>query len=206
MQERSPSAYSGAVPQRREDSGGRRSELYSCTRTQVGFSDRLEVIDNGDNEYYAKVVCEGDENPANNTTAVVKAVAEAPEYPVATNLKATRSGNAVTLTWTAPDLSTAKPEATTDSFEAYESFAHKEWADGHSPIWTTPRWGKFKDITFPGITYEGSVQSFWVMDASMEGANASFAHSGKKYIAQIFNYDGSQCDDWAISPELKGIA
>ena len=34
-------------------------ELYSCTRTQVGFSDRLEVINNGDNEYYAKVVCEG---------------------------------------------------------------------------------------------------------------------------------------------------
>ena len=51
---------------------------------------------------------------------------------------------------------------------------------------------KFQGITFPGITYEGSVQSFWVMDASMEGAIASFAaHSGGKYIAQIFNYDGS---------------
>ena len=46
-------------------------ELYSCGRAQVGFSDRLEVIDNGDNEYYAKVVCEGDENPANNTTCLL---------------------------------------------------------------------------------------------------------------------------------------
>lgn len=182
-------------------------ELYSCTRTQVGFSDRLEVIDNGDNEYYAKVVCEGDENPANNTTAVVKAVAEAPEYPVATNLKATRSGNAVTLTWTAPDLSTAKPEATTDSFEAYESFATQGVGGWTFTDMDNAQVGKFQGITFPGITYEGSVQSFWVMDASMEGANASFAaHSGGKYIAQIFNYDGSQCDDWAISPELKGIA
>lgn len=155
-------------------------ELYSCGRAQVGFSDRLEVIDNGDNEYYAKVVCEGDENPANNTTAVVKAVAEAPEYPVATNLKATRSGNAVTLTWTAPDLSTAKPEATTDSFEAYESFATQGVGGWTFTDMDNAQVGKFKDITFPGITYEGSVQSFWVMDASMEGANASFAaHSGK---------------------------
>ncbi len=106
------------------------------------------------------------------------------------------------LTWEAPDFNSAEPEPLTDDFEAYAPFATAGaggWlftdADGQQV-------GKL-DITMPGITFEGSVQSFWVMDADCEGANSLYAaHSGKKYLAQIFNNDNSACDDWAISPGL----
>ena len=180
-------------------------ELESCNRVEIGFADRLGVIDDVENEYYAKVVCDGDENLQNNTTPIVKVVLEAPDYPAATGLTATRNGNAVALSWTEPDLSTASPAATTDTFESYESFATTGIGGWTMVDMDGAQVGKLQGITFPGITYEGSVQSFWVMDSSMEGANASFAaHSGQKYLAQIFNYDNSQCDDWAISPELMG--
>lgn len=179
--------------------------LESCNRVELGFTDRLGVIDDAENEYYAKVVCADDENQQNNATSVVKVALEAPDFPAATGLTATRNGNAVSLAWTEPDLSEASPAATTDTFEAYESFAATGIGGWTMVDQDGAQVGKLQGITFPGITYEGSVQSFWVMDASMEGANASFAaHSGKKYLAQIFNYDNSRCDDWAISPELMG--
>ncbi len=180
--------------------------IDSCEHQQFVFSDCIGVVDNAENTYQARVVCNDDENPADNITAEETITVAMPEYPTVGNVKATNTTDAVTLTWDEPDLSTALPETTTDTFEDYTSFATTGVGGWTFADLDGAQVGKL-DLVIPGITYEGSHQSFWVMDASMEGANASYAaHSGNKYLAQIFNYDNSQCDDWAISPELNGKA
>ena len=45
------------------------------------------------------------------------------------------------------------------------------------------------------------------MDSTHPDLNNSYvANSGVKYLAQMYLYDASQCDDWLISPELTGEA
>lgn len=169
---------------------------------EVSFTEMLDVIDVADVVYHAVVIAEGDAVTANNFTPKVEVEVAMPKHPVPAALTGSYEAGVVKLTWEAPDFNSAEPEPLTDDFEAYAPFATAGaggWlftdADGQQV-------GKL-DITMPGITFEGSVQSFWVMDADCEGANSLYAaHSGKKYLAQIFNNDNSACDDWAISPEL----
>ena len=180
-------------------------DVGSCGIAEVGFKDCVSVFSSGDVSYHAVVVCEGDAVPGNNESGKSVVSVEAPVHPVPLRLTGNTSGSVVTLGWEAPDFSSAIPEAVTESFEDYASFVSSGaggWlfvdADG-------AKTGKLDGISIPGVhdNPEGTVTSFWVMDADYEGHNGSFAaRSGSKYIAQMFNAGGVACDDWAITPEL----
>lgn len=171
------------------------------------FTENISVFAVNDAEYHAVVRIEGDANESNNTSATCKVNVAAPAHPVPTALSGSVDGNTVTLTWTEPYLEDVTPEPITDDFESYESFATENvggWTfvdvDG-API------GKFDKIVFPGITVENQSSSFWVNDATLDCLDNLFAaHSGDKYLAQMFTADQTRCDDWAISPELYGSA
>lgn len=173
-----------------------------CGVAKVVFTDAISVIDYSDVTYTAEVIAEGDNDTEANTTAPVTVAVTAPKHPVPTALNGSQTDGSVSLVWSAPDFSSAVPDEITDDFESYESYA-----TGSAGGWIfTDNDGKQVgklDLTIPNVTYEGSVQSFWVMDATLQGANSLYAaRSGNKYLAQIFNNDNSACDDWAISPAL----
>jgi len=174
---------------------------------EISFTENISVFATGKALYHVEVKANGDADASNDATPDVEVPVEAPLHPAPLSLTGATEGNAVALSWTAPDLSVVSPEVITDDFESYPSFATGsagEWTfvdvDG-API------GKLGEITFPGITVEYQPASFWVNDATFEQLNQLFAaNSGSKYLAQMFNADGSKCDDWAISPELFGNA
>ncbi len=179
--------------------------IEPCGIAEVAFTECLSVFSEGDVTYHVAVVHEDDMNVGNNISPKVKVEVEMPKHPVPANLTGSVNGSVVTLGWDAPDFSSAVPDAVTDGFEDYEAFASNGaggWiftdADG-------AKTGKLQDIAIPGVhdNPEGTVTSFWVMDAAYEGLNASFAaRTGQKYIAQMFTADKTACDDWAITPEL----
>lgn len=184
--------------------------LVSCGVANVEFTETVDVFNTSSEvSYHAVVVADGDGNDANNVTPAAVSVLLAPTYPVPGTPVNVSEGNGVTIAWTAPSLDNVMPEIVTDDFESYESYTQTDaggWLfvdnDGALP-------GKLTDITVPGVHDVATVVpvSFWVMDANIPNGNALFeAHSGARYLAQIFNADGSQCDDWAISPRLYGTA
>lgn len=180
--------------------------IASCAKTTFSFTDRLSVFAQGSVTYTAMVNYAADENTADNTTAEVSVDVAASQLPAPTSLTADKQTAGVALQWTAPIIETAQPDAVTDDFESYESYTKAE-TGGWTMIDVDEKQVGKLDITIPEITLAGSTQAFWVMDADCEGANSLYAaHSGKKYLAQIFNNDNSACDDWAVSPELYGSA
>lgn len=184
--------------------------IVSCGVAFVEFTETVDVFNTGSEvSYHAEVVADGDGNAANNATPAAVAALIAPAHPAPAALAAVAEGADVALTWMAPSLENVMPEVVTDDFESYESFTQTDaggWLfvdnDGALP-------GKLEGISVPGVHDVPTVVpvSFWVMDANIPNGNALFeAHSGARYLAQIFNNDGSQCDDWAISPRLYGTA
>lgn len=65
--------------------------------------------------------------------------------------------------------------------------------------------GTFEGIDIPGLEAGSTRMAYMVMDASHQGLDESFAaHSGTKYLANMYNDIKGRVDDWAISPELTG--
>ncbi len=174
-------------------------------RGTVAFTHIASVFGADNATFSARVVIDGDADEADNSTDELAVAIVSPTHPVPAALTGEADGDAIVLSWTAPDFNSAIPDAVTDDFESYESFATGSaggWkfvdADG-APV------GKLTDIAFPNVTIEGASASFWVMDSNLEGLNNLFeARSGSRYLAQMFNADASGCDDWAISPVLFG--
>ncbi|MGN0237646.1 MAG: choice-of-anchor J domain-containing protein [Lepagella sp.] len=154
--------------------------------------------------YYAEVVYDADENPDNDKSETVVVTPKVPTTPVATNLKATCGDGNITLTWSEPNLEGATLPVT-EGFEEVDAFTSEVegWTfidEDQSPV------GGFQGTTIPGITAGETLGSFWVWDATQVG-NATFAaHEGDKYLFALFLYDDSTSSDWAISPELCGLA
>lgn len=177
--------------------------LESGATAIVEFEHTFSGIDEKDVEFTAEVEYAADENSADNTSSItVTPMLSA--NPTATDLKAVKSGNDVTLTWTAPDLA-EKIITLTETFE-----------DGVAGM-TFPGWtfvdvdksalGGFQGLELPGITAGETLGSFFLFDAAPAQFNETFnAHSGDKYLASLFRYDGGTVDDWAISPKLSGNA
>lgn len=181
--------------------------IESCGIAEIEFSDCISVFSTGNVSYHAVVACDGDAVSDNNESGKRAVAVEAPVHPVPSGLTGSTSGSVVTLGWKAPDFSSAVPDAVTEGFEDYDSFASTGVGDWIFVDADGAKTGKLQDISIPGVhdNPEGAVTSFWVMDADYEGLNGSFAaRSGSKYIAQMFNVGGAPCDDWAITPELYG--
>lgn len=178
-------------------------ETAPCSIAEIPFTDIIGVMQPYDVVYTAEVTASGDADLSDNITPEASMTASAPRHPSPCALTGKQNPDgSLTLSWQGPDFSSAAPDPVTDDFENYESFSTGtagEWIftdnDGKQV-------GKL-DLVIPNVTFEGSVQSFWVMDATLQGANALYAaRSGNRYLAQIFNHDNSACDDWAISPPL----
>lgn len=160
--------------------------------------------------FVAEVKKEGDSNLKNNTADVATEIYLS-RLPGVRNLSGTEADGGVNLTWLAPDLSVKAIDIETEDFENYDSWATENvgaWkfidADGK------PVYG-IEDVEFPGIN-RGDSMSWFVVDG--DGMNPLYfmAHSGDKYLGQLYvvgdveTHSPAKCDDWAISPELSGDA
>jgi hypothetical protein len=172
------------------------------------FTEKLTVASETENEYYIEAVTEKDDNLNDNKTSVAKVKVRKYLGPMVENLKGDGSElGYVNLTWDAPDLEDVDAAQEVDeSFEGYSDWSTSvgDWTmyDGDQS-----KIGSLDGLTIPGIS---GALSFWVMNASNSlitgsGYAKSFAaHSGSKYLSNMFLNDGGQCDDWAISPVLTG--
>lgn len=149
------------------------------------------------------IVYDADEVPENNAYAQVSVAPRASRLPAVSGLRATTDGG-VSLSWDRPDVSAGFIEPVTVGFEDGEDFA---W---EYPGWTmTDRDGKplggFIDLEIPGLEAETTTGAFFVFNGSTYPASFR-AHGGDKYLASLFAYDGTDIDDWAISPALLPVA
>lgn len=144
----------------------------------------------------------GDGDRSDNTASVTIPVVEN-ELAVATGLQAVSGQNAVTLSWTAPVVSTEPAEeSVTESFEDWENGA------------TTPQNG-WVFIDVDGIAQKGlnnlnAGQKFAAMVIENFSGTQSWdpaitAHAGTKSLAITpSNNYGGNINCWIISPEVKG--
>lgn len=182
---------------------GKAIEPEQCDTTK--FPQVLPITASKDNLYYAKIRYADDKNPANNVTDTLHVTLDLPEYPTPLALKGTRDNDTtVTLSWDAPDMSTAIPDETLESFEDYTAWQHSEVGGWTFVDGDNHKIGAFSNFSIAGIN--GTKQSFWVSDDRYPKFShpAFYAHTGDKYLAQFFCTDKVQCDDWAISPKLYG--
>lgn len=171
---------------------------------EVAFGFTMSPVATEPIEYKAVVSFAGDEKTENNESAAIEVAPILSTLPRVTDLSGEYEDGIAVLTWTAPDVASAVVPGTTD-FEDADSWEHEYdgWTfadlDG-SPV------GGFSSADIPGIVPDATTASFFVFDSS-DGYNETFvAHSGHKYLAALYRWDGGQTDDWAISPELSGNA
>lgn len=155
------------------------------------------------NTYTVKVVTDNDGNPDNDESAPFTVACLTPNHPTASGLTATESGKTVSLSWSAPDLTKAAPDASLEDFEKYPSFTTK--LDGG---WTMIDVDEafvvgLKSIEMP---VAGTQQAWWTMQCT---GDFSFLPSiGKSVLAQMAVVDKGgrpvQNDDWLVSPKLYG--
>lgn len=155
--------------------------------------------------YQAKIIYASDENESNNQTAVRVVEPNVSPLPTPTQLSAEIDidNKSVNLSWTEPEM-VVLPEQITEDFEEGQSFVADfgGWTfvdvDG-KPV------GVLNGVNIPNITPGETAGSFWVWDVAAVSARLD-AHSGNKFLFAMYCSDNSQCDDWAISPELCGEA
>ena len=183
----------------------------------LALTDTLSVVDDVKSSYYAKVVYAADENAANNVSETVTTEVVKNDFPAPTGVQAEKKGNDVTVTWTAPDLAQAPLHRTTDSFEAYNSFAIDnvgDWTMVDGDTTATIRitlTGMTKPLDYPNA---GAKMAFQVFNT--EGSGIPFSswdpHSGSQMLVafKCASPDEGQTEvrnnDWLISPELSGEA
>lgn len=172
----------------------------------VNFETRLTPVSPQVVSFQGAVRFNLDERPDNNVTGEVSVTRDLSSFPIVATLRGEISQEGNLLTWDAIDGTNLPADPELTDFEDAES-----WADGYAG-WTFVDMdqqpiGGMQDTEIPGHPH-GSQASFWIFDSSDETLwNKTFrARSGNKFLASMFNYDDSQVDDWAISPELDGAA
>ena len=172
-------------------------------KVEVTATDKLTPFHNATPVYTVKVVCDKDENLANNTLTGEPARLMLSESKTVGDLSASRADGKVTLVWSDPTAASATAAApVTDSFENYAA-------------WSTDGAGDWKFVSLDGTPAnemelaqlpnlgEGKDIAYMVLDAT--GIDQSFsAYSGTKSLLAVYNDEYN--DDWAISPELSGDA
>ncbi len=178
----------------------------------VSFPITLNATDQESNLFDAELVYDADENEDNNISESVKTRLRHTGFPTVSNLSIARSNDSqVELTWDVPEKLSSLDESVTETFEDADTETTFPTEYGNWTFLDEDKGyiGGIRNVELPGIQ-TGSQQSYWVMDDSNEvfGGNTSYqAHSGHKYLAQMYTMDLSgissvQCDDWVISPWL----
>ena len=170
-------------------------------------------------EYNVRAVYDADMLPTNNAAEPFEAITIYPTFPVVDDLTATypeENRSAITLNWSAPDLSGTFEDDITEGFESSDPWATS--VDGWTFIDADKAYiyGFEPWIQLPaGAPAAKTQQSWWVIDATYRPMIEHFsdpqfyaAHSGTQYICSMAVTDPEltdlACDDWAISPELYG--
>ena len=176
--------------------------LASGAATKVKFPVSFSPVDRLDLEFHAVVNFDKDDIPGNNKTGKATSHLVLPDLPAVEDLAAKESVAAkADLYWSAP-LDPKTGDKITDSFENYKAFdvdKAGEWSfyDGDKLLSYA-----IEGVTLPGIPYTGS---YVVLNSGQQGLNASFdGKTGKQSLACFSN--NTKNDDWAISPELSGLA
>lgn len=189
-------------------------QTLTCGKVAAGatgarqFSVTMHPLSTDDVSLQVRALLATDGNEENNVSTVVSVKPMLTAYPTVTDLQGRLDGNGKpTLNWSEPEYDDfAVPVAVTESLENAAAFATtlEGWTFVDGDRLPT---GTFKSVKFPAIE-DGSLQSFWIVDASSEVIpprySSSFAAlSGAKYLVAMYARNGRN-DDWAISPELSG--
>lgn len=165
--------------------------------------------DQGEREYtfHAVVEYDKDGNLDNNTSATVATRTVKSIHPAPRNLQVEINDDKATFSWEAPDTNTGVILPKTDGFEVADA-----WSNAASTGWIIVDNDKggsgfFQDFDIPAIN-AGEPASWFVLDGSDENCinYGLTAHYGNHALAVLYNGDGTANDDWAISPELSGVA
>lgn len=198
---------------------GQLVETKDCEALEAGnaavisFDRHMHILAEEAVVYTAKAVYAADLNPDNNSSEASATVA--PKHlgvPAVDDLAAAKEEAGVKLTWSEPNLEGGAAELVTEGFEGFtafnpdgfdvESYEENDWIFFNEDNAAS---GGFQGMELPNFTAGQSKSSFFTFDQS--AGNQTFAaHSGEKYLAAMFLYDGSQAKDWAISPALSGNA
>lgn len=182
----------------------------------VTFEQSINMAQDKEVEYTAHIVYAADLDSSNDTTPkAVKVTREDSLLPTVSNLNGTPDGGFNSLIWDAITIEDLPYDPTVESFEEAEAFT-KEY-----PGWTFidrdgAPCGGLGNLDIPNHTAGEDPESFIIIDGTYSSlANSSYAKEyraadGKQYIGSIWTKgEGNSLldsDDWAISPELKGIA
>ncbi len=185
-------------------------------KATVTFVQNLNMASEKTVEYSARLIYADDADPSNNLTAKNATVSRIESsLPAVSNLHGTANEADITLTWDAVTDSDIPYDPTLESFENAEPFtkAYDGWTfidrDGLPS-------GNLGNIDVPNHNGTVDPESFIVIDGTNDAfaltsyAKEYVAADGKQYIGSIYCLAGEQalgtCDDWAISPLLKGNA
>lgn len=163
-------------------------------------------LSSASNVVYAQLIAEGDNENDNDTSGKISIRLRQNPYPPVSDLSGIYSDDGVALAWTEPDMNNILELPLTDDFETAD-----DWAT-ESGDWTFVDQdggiiGSFDTAPVPGFSPFESTSQYFVFNSNGANWNITFdAHSGTKYLAVIYNYDGVCNDDWAISPRLSGKA
>lgn len=173
------------------------SELHPANTGITTFTDEATALFDKKVEYTVKVVWNEDLDQNNNINRCWVETNRT-DAPVITDLKATRDGDMVHLTWTAPNTDGfAAP--TKETFEDCESFAADN-VPGWSFIDADGKTTYSLEQKYPNAN---SAKAYLVFDSSYEGINLGYdMPSGTKCLSSWASYSGKN-DDWAISPLLS---
>lgn len=188
------------------------SDLAAGKTAEFLFTHTLNASDEENNVLTVTVDFSGDENTDDNS-ADADVRLRHNEFPGVRDLSGVRnSDNSVDLAWTEPEAFSAEDVAVTEDFEDADT---EDTFPTEYGMWTLLDEDKgfiggLQGVELPGIQ-SGSQQGFWVMDANhpVFNGNTSYkAHSGSKYLAQMYTMDATAsgpvaCDDWIISPLLN---
>lgn len=179
--------------------------LKGGDNNMVSFSIPTNAANAGRHNINAALADFNDDNETNNTTPTGRIEVMIGNLPAPESLTGSVTDNVATLSWQQPLLAGFEP-FTDGSFESATS-----WTRGLDGWRFVDRDGKYvggvAGMTIPGINPGVSTSSFFVFDnSSASSAPALKAYDGNKFLASVYAADGSEVDDWLISPMLTGEA
>lgn len=173
-------------------------------------------------EYDVRLTYAPDQVTANNSFETFEVKTISSLYPAVTDLDANfgHEPTELTLTWSEPDMSGALQEDTLENFENAEPWATELEGWTFVDVDRQAIYGFEPWIELPDYAPKpDSEQSWWICDASYVPMKEHYsepnyykAHSGDKYMISMAvtngepDYQSERSDDWAISPELPGVA
>ena len=193
------------------------SDVLVGRTASLALPDQVAVVDSVNTSYYAVIDYAADQYSGNNqsNTASTEVVKNA--FPAPTGATAQRVTSGIKVNWTAPDLSTAPLERTTESFEDYTPFAISnigDWTLVDGDTTATIRislTGLSAPLNYPNA---GAKMAFQVFNTEESGIPFSSwdPHTGSQMLVALkcASPDKGQTEvannDWLISPELSGNA